>query len=39
MIRRYASINDLPIKEDERKFRWTLRRRPDEHAGLTELDL
>ncbi|CAF2746659.1 unnamed protein product [Rotaria sp. Silwood2] len=39
MIRRYASINDLPIKEEERKFRWTLGRRPDQHAGLTELDL
>ncbi|CAF3936968.1 unnamed protein product [Rotaria magnacalcarata] len=39
MTRRYASINDLPIKEEERKFRWILGRRPDEHVGLTELDL
>ena len=39
MIRRYASINDLPIKEEERKFRWPIGRRPDEHAGLTDLNL
>jgi nuclear transport factor 2 (NTF2) superfamily protein len=39
MIRRYASINDLPIKESERQFRWPLGRRPDEHAGLTDLNL
>jgi uncharacterized protein len=36
---RYASINDLPIKESERKFFWPLGRRPDEHAGLSELGL
>ena len=36
---RYASINDLPIKETERKFFWPLGRRPDEHAGLSELGL
>ena len=36
---RLASINDLPIKESERKYRWTLGRRPDEHAGLSELGL
>mgnify|MGYP002378976929 CR=1 FL=1 len=39
MIRRFASINDLPIKEEERKFRWTLGRRPDDHIGLTDLGL
>ncbi len=39
MVRRYASINDVPIKEEERKFRWSLGRRPDEHAGLTDLNL
>jgi nuclear transport factor 2 (NTF2) superfamily protein len=39
MIRRYASINDLPIKEEERKFRWPLGQRPNEHPGLTDLDL
>ena len=36
---RHASINDLPIKEHERLFRWPLGRRPDEHRGLTELGL
>lgn len=39
MMRRYASINDLPIREDERKFRWPLGRRPDEHPGLSDLGL
>ena len=39
MQRRIASINDLPIAEDERKFHWPLGRRPDDHAGLTELGL
>jgi len=39
MQRRYASINDLPITESERKFRWPLGRRPDDHAGLSELGL
>jgi nuclear transport factor 2 (NTF2) superfamily protein len=36
---RYASINDLPIKEQDRWFRWPLGRRPDGHPGLTELGL
>ena len=36
---RYASINDLSIKESERKFFWPLGRRPDEHASLSELGL
>lgn len=36
---RYASINDLAIKEQERLFHWPLGRRPDEHPGLTELGL
>jgi len=39
MQRRFASINDLPITEAERKFRWPLGRRPDDHPGLTELGL
>jgi uncharacterized protein len=34
---RYASINDLPIPESERKFRWPLGRRPDDHPGLSDL--
>ena len=36
---RLASINDLAIKESERKYRWTLGRRPDDHPGLTDLGL
>ncbi len=39
MMRRYASINDLPIAESERKFHWPLGRRPDDHASLSELGL
>ena len=39
MLKRYASINDLPIQASERKFHWPLGRRPDEHAGLSELGL
>jgi uncharacterized protein len=36
---RFASINDLSIKESDRKFHWVLGRRPDDHLGLTELGL
>jgi nuclear transport factor 2 (NTF2) superfamily protein len=39
MQRRIASINDLPITEAQRKFRWPLGRRPDNHPGLSDLDL
>ncbi len=39
MVVRHASINDLPISDGDRKFRWPLGRRPDEHAGLTALGL
>jgi nuclear transport factor 2 (NTF2) superfamily protein len=39
MMRRFASINDLPIKGAERKFFWPLGRRPDEHPGLSDLGL
>lgn len=35
MMRRFASINDLPINEVDRKFFWTLGRRPDDHPGLS----
>jgi uncharacterized protein len=31
---RYASIDDLPIKESERKYHWLLGRRPDAHPRL-----
>jgi len=39
MHHRYASINDLPIKEADRKFLWPSGRRPDDHPGLSELGL
>jgi uncharacterized protein len=39
MRRRFASINDLPIREAGRKYRWPLGRRPDDYPGLAELDL
>lgn len=39
MQRRIASINDLPIQESERLFRWPLGRRPDDHVGLSDLGL
>ena len=37
--RRFASINDVPIEEAERKYHWPLGRRPDDHPGLSELGL
>ena len=36
---RLASINDLAIKESERKYHWPLGHRPDDHAGLSDLGL
>ena len=39
MARRIASINDLPIAEEERKYRWPPGRRPDDHPGLSDLGL
>jgi uncharacterized protein len=39
MQRREASINDLPILESERLFRWPLGPRPDAHPGLSGLGL
>ena len=39
MRRRIASINDLPIKESERKYHWPLGRRPDDHPSLSDLGL
>ena len=39
MQRRIASINDLPIRDSDRKYHWPLGRRPDDHPGLTELGL
>ena len=37
MRMRFACINDLPIKEADRKFHWPLGRRPDDHPGLSDL--
>lgn len=39
MTHRHASINDLPIKEVDRKFFWPLGRRPEDHPGLSDLGL
>ena len=39
MQNRFASINDLPIAEADRLFRWPQGRRPDDHPGLSELGL
>ncbi len=39
MARRLASINDLAIRAEDRKFHWPLGRRPDDHPGLTDLGL
>ncbi len=39
MQRRFASINDLSIQEQERLFHWPLGRRPDEHPSLSDLGL
>ena len=39
MQRRFASINDLPIAASDRLFHWPPGRRPDDHAGLSDLGL
>lgn len=40
MRQRHASINDLPIREDERKFHWDRSGpRPSDHPGLSDLGL
>ena len=36
---RIASINDLSIKDSERKYHWLLGRRPDDHPSLGDLGL
>ena len=36
---RIASINDLPIATEERKYHWPAGRRPEGHPGLSELGL
>ena len=39
MRRRIASINEHPIAEADRKFRWPLGRRPDDQPALSDLGL
>lgn len=39
MKTRHASINDLPIDENERKLLWPQGRRPDDYPSLSELGL
>lgn len=39
MHRREASINDVPIRESDRLFRWVLGPRPADHPGLSDLGL
>lgn len=39
MQKRYASINDLAIKETDRLFHWPQGRRPDDHKSLSEMGL
>jgi len=39
MKRRIASINDLAITENERKFHWSFGVRPDDYPGLSDLGL
>jgi uncharacterized protein len=37
--RREASINDAPIRAEERKFLWLQGRRPDDHPSLSDMGL
>ena len=39
MRQRFASINDKPIAESERKYHWPLGPRPADHSGLSDLGL
>ncbi len=39
MQRRFSCINDVPIKESDRRFHWPLGRRPDDHPGLSDLGM
>lgn len=36
---RFASINDMPIRPEDRKFHWPQGRRPDAYASLSDLGL
>ena len=39
MAKRFASINDLAIKEEDRLFHWAHGPRPEDHLSLSELGL
>src|SRR6202162_4447918 len=39
MLRRLPCITDLPIKDADRLYHWTIGRRPDDHPGLNDLGL
>lgn len=39
MKERHASVNDVPIREQDRLFHWPLGKRPEDHPGLSELGL
>lgn len=39
MQSRFASINDMPISEEDRLFHWPSGPRPDDHPGLSDLGL
>ncbi|MBC2858493.1 nuclear transport factor 2 family protein [Stappia sp. 28M-7] len=39
MQTRIASINDIPIREEDRKFHWAPGPRPEDHPGLSDLGL
>lgn len=39
MAERHASINDAPIREEDRLFHWPQGRRPDDQPGLSDLGL
>ena len=36
---RIASIDDLPIQESDPKYHWILGHRPEDHPGLSDLNL
>ena len=39
MQKRFASINNVAIRDNDRKYHWQLGRRPDDHPGLSDLGL
>jgi nuclear transport factor 2 (NTF2) superfamily protein len=36
MQKRFASINDVPIRQQDRQFHWPQGPRPDDHPGLSD---